>query len=506
MRTLKKSYHKAFFTLIKAYKRYYLGAQLLKIPFYKLISKQTKLAKWQEKRTQRREFLREALNGFKSAKHLYKTFHKESEKWLNSQEFKQKYLDTKHPFPPLLNPALLNDENSSLNYNNISAELAWEWNLPLPKNYDLIYFNNGATASVAILNFFELCEIMVCPYWFIGYEKYKQDYEILVKNQHSFNAIAVYMGIGDKYFHLLSKKVPIFYITRDPISKIKSACNHWLGTATEITPLMKRFTLANKDYKSLFPQDKYWGGGLPSINVGFGIETLFYKICFDSFLEAKPNLDKFYIFTFDEFSPNRAYETFQKIAKIFGLNMPQDERLFNVRAEKARFGMVVLPVCLYAHKQDINKKHFDKTTLSLKDGVSVYVGGEPSVRNDANFIELTEQILGEKCFINDSEIIIYTAKNEVENLLKDNELLGAVKEYLQGYVRALKANVDETLKHLINERQILDFLRNDKEKRKMLKDMCDKELRWLKANRPDIVESWQYYNEFEKMCAELDFT
>ncbi|TQR57303.1 hypothetical protein DMC01_08490, partial [Campylobacter troglodytis] len=32
--------------------------------------------------------------------------------WLNSLEFKQKYLDTDHPYPPLLNPTLLNGEGS----------------------------------------------------------------------------------------------------------------------------------------------------------------------------------------------------------------------------------------------------------------------------------------------------------------------------------------------------------------------------------------------------------
>ncbi|MCR2096035.1 hypothetical protein CUPS5007_09445, partial [Campylobacter upsaliensis] len=53
--------------------------------------------------------------------------------WLNSKEFKETYEDKNHPYPPLLNPDKLNDENYILNYEKIPANLAWEMNLPLPK-------------------------------------------------------------------------------------------------------------------------------------------------------------------------------------------------------------------------------------------------------------------------------------------------------------------------------------------------------------------------------------
>ncbi|MDL0104334.1 hypothetical protein NYG89_08735, partial [Campylobacter felis] len=44
--------------------------------------------------------------------------------WLNSKEFKEKYEDINHPYPPLLNPDKLNDENYILNYEKIPAEKA----------------------------------------------------------------------------------------------------------------------------------------------------------------------------------------------------------------------------------------------------------------------------------------------------------------------------------------------------------------------------------------------
>ncbi|WP_301006477.1 MULTISPECIES: hypothetical protein [Helicobacter] len=75
--------------------------------------------------------------------------------WLNSKEFKEQYIKTNHSYPPLLNPDRLNAKRESkecnvesqrenrdsiqpypnLSYESIPAELAWDLNLPLPRNY-----------------------------------------------------------------------------------------------------------------------------------------------------------------------------------------------------------------------------------------------------------------------------------------------------------------------------------------------------------------------------------
>ncbi|WP_275583319.1 DUF2972 domain-containing protein [Campylobacter molothri] len=36
------------------------------------------------------------------------------------------------------------------------------------------------------------------------------------------------------------------------------------------------------------------------------------------------------------------------------------------------------------------------------------------------------------------------------------------------------------------------------------KNKFDKDYVHIKQHRPDIVASWKYYQEFEKMCEELD--
>ena len=488
MKELKKHYWKAFLALIKTYKRYYLGAWIIKLPFYKLTSNQHKFTKWQAKRDERLEFLHNALQNFKNTKNILKAFDwVESKKWLNSPEFKTKYLDTKHPYPPLLNP-------NSIDYKSIPAELAWEMNLPLPPNYDLIYFTNGASASLCILNFFKACKLKVIPYWIGKWdlntgEKYMLDYANLLKNYNSFNIIAIHLEkvCANKYSALLTKSVPLLYVARCPIGRIKSACNHDAGF--EITEEMKSLNLLHTNFTNLFPKTKYRGqnGALsdPKIQTGLFEPTLYPKICFDSFLSQMPNLGKKYIFDFESFAPNRCFKIFRQIAKIFNLNMPQDERLFNTRAEKARFGLGVLPV-EFSH-----------------DKITIHICSDSSVRNN-EIVELTETILGKSYyFINDSEIIIYTTKNNARLLESSNDF-ARIKAYLVDYIKALENNVKATLQSLISEEQILEYLRNDKQKREMLKSVFDNELGFLKANYPDIVASWKYYNEFERMCAKCD--
>ncbi|EIM1029711.1 DUF2972 domain-containing protein, partial [Campylobacter coli] len=59
-------------------------------------------------------------------------------------------------------------------------------------------------------------------------------------------------------------------------------------------------------------------------------------------------------------------------------------------------------------------------------------------------------------------------------------------------------------KKKIKERDILSFLREHNFYRYQLKNILDYELQHIKQYRPDIVASWKYYQEFEKMCKELD--
>ncbi|EDP2687118.1 DUF2972 domain-containing protein, partial [Campylobacter jejuni] len=57
---------------------------------------------------------------------------------------------------------------------------------------------------------------------------------------------------------------------------------------------------------------------------------------------------------------------------------------------------------------------------------------------------------------------------------------------------------------LFKEEDILNYLKKNKDLALKLKGILDKDYIHIKKHRPDIVASWKYYQEFEKMCKELD--
>ncbi|MBZ7949878.1 DUF2972 domain-containing protein [Campylobacter molothri] len=59
-------------------------------------------------------------------------------------------------------------------------------------------------------------------------------------------------------------------------------------------------------------------------------------------------------------------------------------------------------------------------------------------------------------------------------------------------------------KKLKTERDILSFMKQNRDIAFAFKNKFDKDYVHIKQHRPDIVASWKYYQEFEKMCEELD--
>ena len=76
--------------------------------------------------------------------------------WLNSSEFRDKYLSTKHPYPPLINPEFIETDAS-----RHCAELAWDLNLPLPQHYKFIYISPHGVGAAAFLRYLNQCCIVI---------------------------------------------------------------------------------------------------------------------------------------------------------------------------------------------------------------------------------------------------------------------------------------------------------------------------------------------------------
>ncbi|TNO72302.1 sugar transferase, partial [Campylobacter jejuni] len=87
------------------------------------------------------------------------------------------------PYPPLLNPKKLNDKNEKINYYNLSAELAWQMNLPLPDNYEFVLaykLSSGTGMLGRLCN--EVLDRPIVGFWIFGaYENYKHTYSFYHK-------------------------------------------------------------------------------------------------------------------------------------------------------------------------------------------------------------------------------------------------------------------------------------------------------------------------------------
>ncbi|WP_270982759.1 hypothetical protein, partial [Campylobacter helveticus] len=149
--------------------------------------------------------------------------------WLNSKEFKDKYERENHPYPPLLDPDKLNDENYILNYEKISAEKAWEMNLPLPRVYKVVFFIFGASAHGTIWDFFtksfDLSSIFVTGEWDQLY--ISNFYSIKQKDAAVFSKFFGRYDIQQDYKKIyLASHLPFLILVRDPISRLKTMVNH----------------------------------------------------------------------------------------------------------------------------------------------------------------------------------------------------------------------------------------------------------------------------------------
>ncbi|EAI2525685.1 hypothetical protein ELM29_08545, partial [Campylobacter jejuni] len=238
------------------------------------------------------------------------------QEWLLSSDFKQRFQDVNHPYPSLLDPKKLNDQAEKINYHNISGELAWKMNLPLPENYKLIWLWAACSGTMAIYTFFNYSDISTINA--NGWEDEKKVYidnytYILSKKTHVAIAPRVFEN-NDKIYYLFTSNVPLLYICRDPISIIRHAINHIGDQNSKIKPMMKQITL-NSNFKELFPEILYWYSNSSKPELSSLIKVLDnYELYFKSYQRIKILKKDVLCFELNEISGLNARKTFDFIA------------------------------------------------------------------------------------------------------------------------------------------------------------------------------------------------
>ncbi|EKR6979006.1 sugar transferase, partial [Campylobacter coli] len=224
------------------------------------------------------------------------------EEWLLLDGFKEKYKKENHPYPSLLDPKKLNDENEKINYKNIPAELAWEMNLPLPRNYRFIFITGGSCGHMAMFLYFKLLKINRNWTSETEKEKYKIAYNVFIASKEYNIFSCQWIQMTRKLFYLADAEVPLIVLLRDPIERLKSSTNHIVKHSTQFDlTLNPNEVLANKYYKMK---------DYPSLEK---VDTIVdYPNYFDIFSKITyfKNITEVFILDTKDIVGNRCYTTF----------------------------------------------------------------------------------------------------------------------------------------------------------------------------------------------------
>ncbi|MCX2716640.1 DUF2972 domain-containing protein [Helicobacter sp. MIT 21-1697] len=426
-------------------------------------------------------------------------YYEEIISWTESIEFKTKYLDTHHPYPPMLNPKRLNrDSNSpypSLSYESISPKIAWDLNLPLPREYDSIWLYNSGSGGEAVQTFFHLCGVefyTIC--WRVN--EYKSAFLYLYKSYLQGKKVIFSLNNwqegAEKFASLLDKKVPIFCIARDPISRLKTGVNHLTGESWNVDSF-RHLTLKSK---ICFPPMYYRGALNTKPDINIITESSHFTLMPNEFgsittrLNWLKNATSEVIFLpIDEISGKKTFETFVKLSHKLHFNPPTNPQIFEGKINRYE-GLLMLPCVLSADTKENNEN-------VLEAEVKVIITTQQLTPNtDKALVDVT-------LFFNikmpQDNVILYSSKEDFA-ILKANALLCShTKTYLQGYMNALEKYMHNIKAHLISEKDILAYFVENPSIAFAFAKQIQKDMTYIKQHRPDIIESWKYFKEFERL-------
>lgn len=236
--------------------------------------------------------------------------------WLNSNEFRDRYLSTKHPYPPLINPNFIEIDSS-----RHCAELAWDLNLPLPKHYKFIYISPHGVGAAAFLRYLnQCCDVTCFASWVLppdSKERYCINYMCLNDNtiaQYAINISEINLPYFDKYLSLLDFNSKIICGVRDPIGILK---HNWGRDWSKVL----------RNYPSEFNLTydwRYYINYLTHQNhkIKIDINELQQGVFIISYLLKYFNKDNVYYLDMEEIRQSKAFDTMNLLAINFNFTPP----------------------------------------------------------------------------------------------------------------------------------------------------------------------------------------
>ncbi|HEB7554612.1 TPA: DUF2972 domain-containing protein, partial [Campylobacter coli] len=424
------------------------------------------------------------------------------EEWLLSDDFNKRYKKENHPYPSLLDPKKLNNENEKINYKNIPAELAWEMNLPLPDNYEFVFLLIHGAGTTAMTRYLRLCNININRHWGDPLFQYLDSYRILISNPKAYNAIILAgrlnkhnFDFGIKFYNLIQKKVPAICIVRDPISVLRPIVNHYGNSKHPRDKICNHINIDNYPVEKIFQIQVPYAypdeNGNPTLNTikeyaddkdgNFYILNIKIK-------ELQNIIKEIYYLDMIDILPENSFKTLNWLSKKLHFDPPQSSALFSAKLNSSdnHVDLLFFPKTFYIEHEG-NKMEFEVTKCKLSLD---------------KYLDYTRYFTNSSFVLQDIGVNIYLRRNNAECLYYNQKVRIKVINYFKRFMFNLENFYKKERKKLINENEILNFMKMNCDILVKYKNKFDKELAHIKQHRPDIVASWKYYQEFEKMCEE----
>ncbi|MCR6573749.1 DUF2972 domain-containing protein, partial [Campylobacter insulaenigrae] len=296
-----------------------------------------------------------------------------------------------------------------------------------------------------------------------------------------------------KFLHLINyNQVPIIQIVRDPFKRMATVINH--------------------------VDNMYYNGMKPDIiNNKECLQQMFDSLVYPNFIYSDNDL---LIVSPPTRMPNVLssgwfikYFTCDMFLKYFNIN-----KCIFVDLEELNYFNLKQTVCSLAKilSKTVDKKYLDRLTfenlndkelfwyfpLKIKIDKDIQILLERKVYsyNKYSMLDITDKVLDVNSYF--KEKIVVTIHDSISlNDTKYQLIKSKLSIYLDTFLKLVKNEIKNNYKKPL---EIIEYMRHNKFIRYKIKNKINSEICFLKQHRPDIVASWKYYQEFEKMCEELD--
>ncbi|WP_052100263.1 DUF2972 domain-containing protein [Helicobacter sp. MIT 05-5293] len=207
----------------------------------------------------------------------------------------------------------------------------------------------------------------------------------------------------------------------------------------------------------------------------------------------------------------KAFETMNTLAKEFDFPPPnpQDKERFEAYIS-AYEGLLPLTFSLCTCGLDMKIYCTDKvwstdTRIYIDQGMTC---SRENFHTEAfeKYQDITQFLYGQESFY--ERIILCMDKKDFEIFKNHQQACDEARAYFSRFIPRLEQQkeIEAQKRKTITERDILSYLKAHKDLCVKAKDVFDEHLKFLRFVRPDIIESWSYYQEFLSICKEQECT